>query len=123
MRQFPDNGDLPQDMRRVLLESAFVDQEVRRLEGLAARRARVETQVGKQAILGGDAREHRCAVAFGAGPPYGFMTRVDEHSGVTVEGGADFVSRADEGENFLHHLVVSLNTRLALAIEREEVLR
>src|SRR3954454_20238785 len=99
MGQLANARDLPEHQRDMLVEPPPVHQEVGGLEGLAADRARIHTEVREEAVLSGDAREHRRAVALRSRAPHGFVAGIDEDAGMPVERGTDLLAGADARED------------------------
>src|ERR1044071_8569018 len=73
-RRVAENADLPQHDVRGWIEIAAVDQEIGRLEGLAARHSRIDADVGEEAAFPPHHRQP-------AGCPSGRARRIDSWVG------------------------------------------
>jgi len=97
------------------IEAAGTPHEIRRGKHLETT-AGVRTQVGEQAVGGGDARQHPGRQPLGAEPPDRFVGGVDEHAGVAVEHRTDAPAGAHRFHQGIDHPAVGLQTVAPLPV-------
>ena len=97
-----------------------MDQEVRGLVALEAGLARVEPEVGDEAVERRDGGEHPRREPFVAREADRLVAWTSEDAGVTVEGGADLAAGAHRLQELGNHLRVRVAPTLPRRVEAVE---
>ena len=118
--ELPDPVHLPEHEpgRRVGTEA--VEEEAGRLPALPAPLARVDAQIGDEAVLGGDGREHARFESLLARASHRLVRGFHVDAGVAVEDGADALALAHRPEDLLDHLLVDPPPGYTGAVQRRE---
>ena len=106
---------------RVRQQRPFAQQQIGRLDGLAAGSRRVDGKIGKQRIFRRDTRQHNGLVALVGRNLQRPMRRVHEHAGMAVEDAHHIKALAYFAQQHFRHLRIGLMPRFAVVVEFVEV--
>jgi hypothetical protein len=103
-----DDADLPQHERNARVRRSLGHEEVRRIEELYPTAARIDAEVGEQAIDGRHGREELSSEPLHPRTPHGFVTRVVEDGGVPVRHHAHVAAASYPLERTLDELLLDV---------------
>src|SRR5262245_24782570 len=115
-RRVAEAADLPQKDVAVWVDAACVHEEIRSLEGLASN-DRINTEIGKQAVLSRNRGQHARLVPFGSSTANRFVCGRHKNARMPINSETHFLSCTHILEYTIHHFAIGDTSVLVLPVE------